>query len=102
MSDLHKIFESRINEIVLDNGKIQKPTNRIWLTLKRQHEIVKSAGALYNDCWRWNNNRPKNVINDQGGSFDSELNSSLNELSLSDSEYDYNGQTLMHRTLHFL
>lgn len=93
LSDLHKIFESRINEIVLDNEKIQKPTNQIWLTLKRQHEISKSARALYNDCWRWNKNRPKDAINDQSENFDTELNSSLNELSLSDSDYEYNGQT---------
>lgn len=91
LDDLHKIFESRLNEIEC-NGKIHAPSNKIWSTLKRQHSISKAGKALYNDCWRWYNNRQKyqakDAVSDRNEAFDSELNSSLNELSLSDFDCD--------------
>lgn len=59
--------------------------------MKRQYKISKSEKALYNDCWRWNKNRQyrKDSSLDISGDseiFEEELNSSLNELSLNDSD----------------
>lgn len=96
LSNLHKIFESRLNKIVRDNGQIQMPSDKIWSTLKRQHKISKPEKALYNDCWRWNKirqtHRTKDSSSDQSEIFDNELNSSLNEMSLTDSDYENDGQ----------
>lgn len=93
LSDLHAIFEDRANEILCDDGKIRAPSDRIWSTLKRQKKIAKSEKAIYNDCWRWNNTRQYRkdpCLNISGDSdvFEEELNSSLNELSLNDSDYE--------------
>lgn len=94
LSELHKIFEQRTNEVICDSGQVRTPSDQIWCTLKRQHKISKSAKALYTDCWKWNQNRrqyPKDSsleISDKSDIFEEELNSSLNELSLNESDYE--------------
>lgn len=99
LSKLHDIFVKRMNEVIRENGQVCVPSDKIWLTLKRQYKISKSAKALYTDCWKWNDNRRKyskdssHELSDQSDIFEEELNSSLNELSLNDSDYENEAKT---------
>lgn len=98
LSKLHEIFKERTNEIICDDGKIRAPSDQIWSTLKRQHKIVKSAKALYTDCWKWNQNQQQyfkessREISVESDIYEEELNSSLNELSLDNSDYENNAK----------
>lgn len=91
LGKLHKIFEERANEIIRDDGKVRAPSDKIWATLKRQHQIKKSVAALYTAGWNWNKNLTKDKsldISAESDLFEEELDSSLNELSLDDADYE--------------
>lgn len=104
---MHAIFEKRANEILCENRKIRAPSDKIWSTLKRTEEIAKSTKALYNDCLRWNDKRQyrKDSCHEMSGDsdvFEEELNSSLNELSLNDSDYENDEIRDAERTIKFI
>lgn len=91
------IFLRNESALIRDNGQIIPPRDKIWSTIKRQHQIPSSEKAIYTDCLKWNNDRKKNqkevsreISSDSDAFYEEELDSSLNELSLNDSDYaDY-------------
>lgn len=93
LNELHKIFEKRANEIIREDGKVRVASDKIWATLKRQYQIKKSGRALHTAGWKWNENlkyqKEKSLdISAESDLFEEELNSSLNELSLDDADYE--------------
>lgn len=90
---LETIFENNKNVIIRSDGGVAVPTDRIWASLKRKHQIPMTEKAIYTNCLKWNkqlkkdSKELKSEISDSGMSYEEELNSSLNELSLNDSDY---------------
>lgn len=98
LDKLYSVFETNIESVFRADGKVVGPTHSIWTTIKRVNKIPSSEKAIYNDAIKWNKERneeskdsSREISGENDLSYEEELNSSLNELSLNDSEYTDDG-----------
>lgn len=65
--DLIELFHLFENSIVLEDGRVLKPSHKFWSELKVKHKIPNTAKAIYIDALKWHRQqqKPRTKSNDE-------------------------------------